>query len=239
MRRKKVLFSLFSVLLGITLVTGCGKESEPKVNGKKVEKINAMVNSFNVVDREIYLTENFEDFVLQFQGLNCKFYPNNKYSEYSSTEPEEKIVIDEIKSKDHAFYSTSGDQYGHIVCPIPDEEEEKAVVQLQFKYTGNDKELYVDKGIVSWIASSNIKIGSKDKEIYVDYMDKHSEIKDIERIYGTNNKKEMDIIHSDEVDSVYYESENSQYKIDFNLFYPSSSKDYEHSVLSVWVEKKG
>ena len=42
MRRKKVLFSLFSVLLGITLVTGCGKESEPKVNGKKVEKINAM-----------------------------------------------------------------------------------------------------------------------------------------------------------------------------------------------------
>lgn len=240
MKGRKLLVGLLGTLLGITVVTGCAsKEKGPTVNGKKIEKIDAMVTSFRVVEKEIYLTESFEDFALQFQGLGCKFYPDDTYNEYSATDPEGTIIIDEIKGKDHPFYSTNGDQYAEIVCPIPQEEKEKAVVQLQFKYTGNDEDLYIDRGIVSWVARENIQIGEKDNIIYVDCKDKYSEIKDVERIYGTNNKKETDLIHKDEIDKVYYELENNPYQIDFNLFYPTLSKDYEHKVSSVWVKKRG
>lgn len=234
MKNRKTLLGLFCILLGVSVITGCSSK-EGTVNGKKIEKIDAPINSFRVLGKEIYLTTNTEDFVLQFQGLGCSFYPDDSYSPYRETD--KKIAIDDIKSKDNAFYTANGDQYVQIVCPIERDSENTEIVQLQF--TNNDSDLYVDREIVSWIARDNIEIGSGKNIIYVGDNKHYSQIKDVERIFGTNHETEMDIIHRDEVDSIKYKTENGKYQIDFQVFYPTLSKEYDHYINSVWVKKIG
>ena len=62
-------------------------------------------------DKKIYLTNDLEDFVLQFKGYGCKFQAED--SNISGS-----FEIDNINSKDHAFYTLTGGHIFEISCYV-------------------------------------------------------------------------------------------------------------------------
>ena len=138
MKKSKIIISL---LVAIIILTGCNKS----INGqsRKITPIDSEIEYILFRNKKIYLTKNLEDFVLQFKGNECKM-------KAEGSNISDSFEIDNINSKDHAFYTLNGGYTFGVSC-FTDGNISEA------KFNGyleqNDKN-YVDREIKEWYINS-------------------------------------------------------------------------------------
>lgn len=196
MKKKRFLF-----LFVLILLCGCEKTE----SGRNLKSVDSDIDYISIRDRRIYLTDNFEDYVLQFQGLGCKFQAKDSNTKDS-------FEIDNIKSKDHPFYTLTGGYAFNISCPVTGNVSSADFDGYLEQTAGTN---YIEKTIVKWRINSLeevIKIKTKNHGtlIFGDD-DNHETIDSIKEKYGEPSKVETSYING--IENIIYEGTN--YDLDF------------------------
>lgn len=206
------------MVLFVTLfLVGCNVNVS---DSKNIKKIDSKIDYILFRDKKIYLSDNFNDFVLQFKGLSCKLnalYASNYF---------DKINIDDIDSKEHVFYdiSTDGSNTNQVAIECDVEGSYfPSTFNMWFEYDNEVGEvLYSEREMDSWSISPNENI-----DVYIDgkkisYGDDDKSIvtmNDVEKILGKNYEL-------DDVDMVY---EFGDYDHEFHF--------YNDKLLIITIEK--
>ncbi len=215
--KKKILIILFVLVL----LCGCGKTG----SGRKVTAIDSDIDYISIRDYKIYLTENFEDYVLQFQGLGCKFQAQD-------SNIKDSFEIDNIKSKDHPFYTLTGGYRFDISCPIAGN-----VSSADFDgYLEQTSANYTDRVIKRWRIDSLqevIKVKTKNHGtlIFGDD-DNHETIDSIRQKYGEPTEEEKD--YYGKIESMNYKSDNN----DLEFIVMNSLTSTGDEVYGFYLERK-
>lgn len=197
--------SLF-VLVIMIFFSGCSMGNGKEIN---IEKIDSKIDYILFRDRKIYLTDKFNDFVLQFKGLSCKLEADGAKNFFN------KINIDDINSKEHEFYklmttSTSTESVT-VEC-----ENEKSYFGTSFSVFFNydpsgDEVLYSEREIDDWHISpqENIDVYIEGKKLSYGGDDATEATReDVVKIMGTNYELDYD-------DDISYKIGKYQYDFSF------------------------
>ena len=236
MVKKNLIFGIFLGVVGIGLLTigtltSLKSTSKKTLNENKEVKIHPVTDSkvkyFEFRGRKMYLSNDLEEFTMQFKGLKCKgsFPGGNIKSEFE---------IDKIDSKDHAFYKIYPDDSDDfkITCPIEgvdfdnDSSQDKQAF-VKIKATGWDLvsmaealKIKFDNQFITLGLDNNIK---KEK---VDYID--SIIKKL----GEPEQKDVSIVYNGQVEN--FEYEDNKYTYFFNVM-NGISKDEGKEVYKIGI----
>jgi len=234
--KNKMFLNLMCGFLGVCLITtGC---SSGNFNNKKITKIDSDIDYFEINGKKIYLTKNFEQFVLQLKGLGC-----NMSAEYTNLNG--KLEIDDINSKDNLFYSIESKTNGQMVdieCP-GDESYNSIDLTLFLEMmeeddgTRGDVGLYVDRPIRQWkifASNKNAVVGGKKGRLIIGIEPEFSDLKDIENILGKDFEFEKD--NKDRIDDIKYNNENKTYSYNLLLSYTSNFEQEGQHIFSFSVE---
>ena len=220
--------SAFLIIFGVTLtVTNFSKVVSSGGSTSKITPItDSKVEYFKFRNKKMYLSEDLEEFTMQFKGLGCKgkFEGGNITSEFE---------IDKIDSKDHAFYkiyAKNSDNFT-IDCPIAGEIS-KNKFSLNFEYKPiEEKTPYVNRKIDYFRLASmaepleinydktTIKIGLNDNY-------KKEKIDDLDTVIkklGEPEEKNLSVIYNNQVEDFGYT--DSKYEYSFTVMDGISSDD--------------
>ena len=199
----------FIVVLGLS---GCNSlDNKEKIN---VDVLESKVDYFVFRNKKIYLTEDLEQYIMQFQDFECKLNGS--------------LEIDNINSKEHKFYQLIDDSF-EITCPsleIADTADYYVIVRsMTFE---EDDVKSIDREIENWRIS-----GGDDEGIEI-YIDGKRVVVD-----GENASTKSDII--DIMGSDYEYEESLSVRGYYHLIYEFDGIQYEFGfnkkdeLFSVWV----
>ena len=197
--RKKLIF--FISVVFVFCLTGCGAGDLSDSNKTNIDLLDSKVDYFVFRDKKIYLTKNLEQYVLQFQGLECKLNRN--------------LDIDNVKSKDHGFYQMKDEEF-EIECPRVDiDYPGDSFVMVDRKYDQSELNS-VDLDIYYWRisggSSESITMYAGGKKIIID---------------GENASNKDDVIKAFGDDYEYEESDS--FKDYYDLEYELNEFEYDFS----------
>lgn len=225
---KKIKNNLKKILIGFTLIficVGCNNSSlEEKL--PDVDLFDSKIDYILFRDKKIYLSQNLEDYLFQFKGLNCKFRATD--SQISSD-----MSIDNINDNNHTFYSLytgSIDNVfgeGQIRChdDIGGGDNEFDIRLYAANPPDKSNVLYTDMKIVQWNFESGF--ANEEIKIFIDGESLSIESKsvstkdDVVRLMGSNYEVDKGIYY-DDYESFIYHINDIKYKFSFdddNLLY--------------------
>lgn len=200
---KKILIICISIFMVLNL-TGCDSNNKGSHN---IDVLDGELDYVLFRDKKIYLTENSEQYVLQFQGLGCKLNRN--------------MDINNITSKEHKFYQLSEDDFD-ITCPdleIQYPADFGAMLDIEEYYDNTMHTLNsVDGRIYYWSFGGGI-----DESLYAYFNGKKIVV------YGENASNKDDVIKVMGSDYEYEEENNFPWNGWFDLKYTINDLEYKFS----------
>lgn len=219
--KKRICLLLILIISSLCILTGCNKLELS--SDKNISKLDSKVDYILLRNKKIYLSENFEEFILQFKGLGCDFKAEG------SNVPG-VIKIDEIDSDSHEFYdlSTKSSYAGYdtkVECYI-ESNYSPTEFSLMFTTESYNEGLYKNKKIDYWSIYPKEEITLYINGGKLTYGgDKEITKKNVVKVMGDNYKEEDSSIHT-----IEYVIEEFRYR-----FLLSSN---DNTLISFTLEKK-
>jgi len=200
---KKVLLILSSLFVAFIL-TGCNTEKTTIQNSTNVNILESEIDYFVFRNKKIYLTKNLEEYVMQFQGMECKLNRN--------------LDIDNIKSKEHGFYQLEEEIF-NITCPNAEIKYPASSTIMVDSMNWDESGIKsVDREAYYWgiygASSEGIDVYFEGEKITINGKNT-SKKSDVIKVLGSNYEYEESISFSGHYDLIY-EINSMEYKFSFD-----------------------
>lgn len=215
-KNSRIVFFAVSLMVFVFLLAGCGWGNDDDTL-KKLDVIDSKIDYFVFRNKKIYLIDDLEQYIMQFQGFKCKLNSN--------------MALDNIESEEHAFYQEDRPDFG-ITCPnLEIGTTADFYVYASHIYDGGMPLSLksVEREITDWRIS-----GGSDEGIKIYFGRKYIEVNgenaskkdDVIDIMGSDYELEKSITSRGYYD-IIYDDDNVEYKFAF---------DDDDELFSVWIE---